>query len=107
MVVRKATSGFPEGWAKGSRQAALAGKRFNCKTDPFTLLVMKILEEQKPIAFRSIRIQKEAIRTLQECAEKHLISVLEGVAIFAEHAGRKAPIKKDFETLESLRPYVK
>lgn len=70
---------LPEGWAKGSRQAALSGKRFDLKTDPFTLLVMKILKEQNPTTFRSIRIRKEAVRALQRCAQTHLISVLEGM----------------------------
>ncbi|RBR21443.1 uncharacterized protein FIESC28_04980 [Fusarium coffeatum] len=95
-----------ERWDEGSARARLSTKRFSYHSDRFTLLCMKIVKEQNPTTFRSMHVEREAINALQKSAEKHLISVLEGVAVVAEHAGRKAPIKKDFETLESLRPYV-
>ncbi|CAG7563818.1 unnamed protein product [Fusarium equiseti] len=94
-------------WAKGAKTSAIAGKRFDYYSDPFTLLVMKILKEQNPTTFRSIRIKKAIIEYLKEFAEERLVSFLEGVAVLAEHAGRKAPSKKDFETLKSLHAYVK
>ncbi|KAI1070184.1 hypothetical protein LB507_007907 [Fusarium sp. FIESC RH6] len=76
---RSKSNRFPEAWAKGSAQAALAEKRFDFKTDPFTLLVMKILKEQNPTTFRSIRVQKQAICALQDSAESFLIKVLAGM----------------------------
>ena len=40
---------------------------------------MKILKEQNPTTFRSMHVEREAIDALQKSAEKHLISVLEGM----------------------------
>lgn len=40
---------------------------------------MKILKEQDPTAFRSMHVEREAIDALQKSAEKHLLSVLEGM----------------------------
>lgn len=70
---------FLEVWGKGAKRSVIAGKRFDYYSDPFTLLVMKILKEQNPATFRSIRIKKKVIEYLKELAEERLVSVLAGM----------------------------
>jgi hypothetical protein len=79
------TDSFLEVWGKDAKTSAIAGKRFDYYSDPFTLLVMKILKEQNPTTFRSVRIKKAVIEYLKEFAEERLVSFLEGMYFILLH----------------------